>query len=79
MKVFFEYSKHMILLDYLEATGVRHGKPAFLKNIFGSLKKLEFDGAIKREIVIPSHVLPFFNFELLDILCARIGHPCEKS
>ncbi|KAL2570214.1 hypothetical protein AAZV13_18G173600 [Glycine max] len=60
-QVFFEYSKHMILLDYLEATGVRHGKPAFLKNIFGSLKKLEFDGAIKREIVIPSHVLPYLK------------------
>ena len=26
-----------------------------------------------------SQELPFFNFELLDILCARIGHPCEKS
>ena len=22
--------------------------------------------------------LPLFNFDLLDILCARIGHPCEK-
>ncbi|KAL5166952.1 putative disease resistance protein [Glycine soja] len=60
-QVFFEYSKHMILVDYLETTGVRHGKPAFLKNFFGSLKKLEFDGAIKREIVIPSHVLPYLK------------------
>ncbi|KAG4937118.1 hypothetical protein JHK85_052037 [Glycine max] len=60
-QVFFEYSKHMILLDYLETTGVRHGKPAFLKNFLGSLKKLEFDGAIKREIVIPSHVLPYLK------------------
>ena len=25
-----------------------------------------------------SQELPLFNFELLDILCARIGHPCEK-
>ena len=25
-----------------------------------------------------SLVLPFFNFEPLDILCARNGHPCEK-
>jgi len=24
-----------------------------------------------------SRELPFFNFEPLDILCARIGHPCE--
>ena len=23
-------------------------------------------------------VLPLFNFERLDILCPRIGHPCEK-
>ncbi|KAL5166934.1 putative disease resistance protein [Glycine soja] len=60
-QVFFEYSKHMILVDYLETTGVRHGKPAFLKNFFGSFKKLEFDGAIKREIVIPSHVLPYLK------------------
>ncbi|KAG4922379.1 hypothetical protein JHK86_051192 [Glycine max] len=60
-QVFFEYSKHMILVDYLETTGVRRGKPAFLKNFFGSLKKLEFDGAIKREIVIPSHVLPYLK------------------
>ncbi|KAH1199672.1 hypothetical protein GmHk_18G052974 [Glycine max] len=51
----------MILVDYLETTGVRRGKPAFLKNLFGSLKKLEFDGAIKREIVIPSHVLPYLK------------------
>ncbi|KAG4377903.1 hypothetical protein GLYMA_18G226850v4 [Glycine max] len=60
-QVFFEYSKHMILVDYLETTGVRHGKPAFLKNFFGGLKKLEFDGEIKREIVIPSHVLPYLK------------------
>ncbi|KAL2570205.1 hypothetical protein AAZV13_18G173200 [Glycine max] len=60
-QVFFEYSKHMILVDYLETAGVTHGKPAFLKNFFGSLKKLEFDGAIKREIVIPSDVLPYLN------------------
>ena len=51
----------MILVDYLETTGVRRAKPAFLKNFFGSLKKLEFDGAIKREIVIPSHVLPYLK------------------
>ena len=25
-----------------------------------------------------SRELPFFNFEHLDILCPRIGHPCEK-
>ena len=25
-----------------------------------------------------SQELPLFNFEPLDILCARIGHPCEK-
>ena len=25
-----------------------------------------------------SRELPFFNFKRLDILCARIGHPCEK-
>ena len=26
-----------------------------------------------------AHELPLFNFECLDILCARIRHPCEKS
>jgi len=25
-----------------------------------------------------SQELPLFNFEPLDILCGRIGHPCEK-
>jgi len=25
-----------------------------------------------------SQKLSLFNFELVDILCARIGHPCEK-
>ena len=25
-----------------------------------------------------SRELPLFNFERLDILCVRIGHPCEK-
>ena len=25
-----------------------------------------------------SRELPFFNFERLDILCPRIGHPCEN-
>ena len=25
-----------------------------------------------------SQELPLFNFKPLDILCARIGHPCEK-
>jgi len=28
--------------------------------------------------ILISQELPLFNFERLDILCARIGHPCEK-
>ncbi|KAL5166960.1 putative disease resistance protein [Glycine soja] len=60
-QVFFEYSKHMILVDYLGMTDFMHGKPAFPENFFDCLKKLEFDGANKREIVIPSHVLPYLN------------------
>ncbi|KAH1199671.1 putative disease resistance protein [Glycine max] len=60
-QVFFEYSKHMILVHYLGMTDFMHGKPAFPENFFDCLKKLEFDGANKREIVIPSHVLPYLN------------------
>jgi len=29
-------------------------------------------------IIWISREAPFFNFDRLDILCARIGHPCEK-
>ncbi|KAL2330384.1 hypothetical protein Fmac_017965 [Flemingia macrophylla] len=40
---------------------VRLNKPAFSDNFFGSLKKMEFDAASKRDIVIPSHVLPYLR------------------
>ncbi|KAG4922374.1 hypothetical protein JHK86_051187 [Glycine max] len=60
-QVFFEYSKHMILVHYLGMTDFMHGKPAFPENFFDCLKKLEFDGASRRDIVIPSHVLPYLN------------------
>ncbi|KAG4922369.1 hypothetical protein JHK86_051182 [Glycine max] len=55
------HQQHMILVDYLGMTDFMHGKPAFPENFFDCLKKLEFDGANKREIVIPSHVLPCLN------------------
>ncbi|XP_052728349.1 uncharacterized protein LOC108328951 [Vigna angularis] len=58
---FFNHSKHMILDEYLEMTGVQHIKPAISDNFFGSFKKLEFDGACKRTIVIPFHVLPYLK------------------
>ncbi|KAG4937122.1 hypothetical protein JHK85_052041 [Glycine max] len=61
MKVSFEYSKHKRLVDYPETKGFRHGKPVFQENFFGCLKKLEFDGECIREIVIPSHVLPYLK------------------
>ena len=51
----------MILVHYLGMTDFMHGKPAFPENFFDCLKKLEFDGASKREIVIPSDVLPYLN------------------
>jgi len=67
-KVSFEYSKHMKLEDYPDMKEVRYDKPVFPDNFFGSLKKLEFGGASKREIVIPSHVLPYLkNLEELNV------------
>jgi len=61
LKVSFEYSKHTRLVDYPETKGFRHGKPVFRENFFGCLKKLEFDGESIRQIVIPSHVLPYLK------------------
>ncbi|KAL5166949.1 putative disease resistance protein [Glycine soja] len=60
-QVSFEYSKHKRLVDYPETKGFRHGKPVFRENFFGCLKKLEFDGESIRQIVIPSHVLPYLK------------------
>ncbi|KAG4403275.1 hypothetical protein AAZX31_01G066400 [Glycine max] len=57
----FNYSKHMRLFDYPQMTGDQHSKPAFSDNLFRNLKKLEFDVAGKRDIVIPSHVLPYLK------------------
>ncbi|KAK7395380.1 hypothetical protein VNO78_15933 [Psophocarpus tetragonolobus] len=58
-QVFFEYAKQMVLVEFLETTGLQQHKPAFL-NFFGSLKKLEY-ASNKREIVIPSHALPYLK------------------
>ncbi|KOM37902.1 hypothetical protein LR48_Vigan03g128400 [Vigna angularis] len=67
-QVSFEYSKHMKLKDYPEMKEVCQGKPVFQDNFFGSLRKLEFDAASKREIVLPSYVLPYLkNLEELNI------------
>ncbi|XP_068488972.1 uncharacterized protein [Phaseolus vulgaris] len=67
-QVSFEYSKHMKLEDYPEMKEVRYDKLVFPDNFFGRLKKLEFDAACKREIVIPSHVLPYLkNLEELNV------------
>ncbi|RDY04607.1 putative disease resistance protein, partial [Mucuna pruriens] len=60
-KVFLEYAKHIQLVDYPEMKGIWHGKPAFPDKFFHSLKKLEFNAASKRDIVIPSHVLPYLK------------------
>jgi len=51
----------MILDDYLEMTKVQHRKPVISDNFFGSFKKLEFDRACNRAIVIPSHVIPYLK------------------
>ncbi|WVZ06066.1 hypothetical protein V8G54_019412 [Vigna mungo] len=65
---FFNLSKHMILDEYLEMTGVQHIKPAISDNFFGSFKELEFDAVCKRAIVIPFHVLPYLkNLEKLNV------------
>ena len=32
----------------------------------------------KVKTILISRELPLFNFERVDILCTRIGHPCEK-
>ncbi|KAJ1426838.1 P-loop containing nucleoside triphosphate hydrolase [Sesbania bispinosa] len=61
MKVSFEYSKHLTLADYPEMKEVRHGKPAFPDNFFHSLKILILNWLFKRDIVIPSHVLPYLK------------------
>ncbi|XP_027925695.1 uncharacterized protein LOC114183052 isoform X2 [Vigna unguiculata] len=67
-KDFFDYSKRMILDDYLERTGVQHKNPVISINFFGSFKKLEFDATCKRVIVIPSHILPYLrNLEELNV------------
>ncbi|WVZ05458.1 hypothetical protein V8G54_018804 [Vigna mungo] len=60
-KKFFNHSKHMILDEYLEITGVQHIKPAMSDNFFGSFTKLEFDITCNRSFVIPSHVLPYLK------------------
>ncbi|XP_022635607.1 uncharacterized protein LOC106758566 [Vigna radiata var. radiata] len=67
-KEFMEYSKRMILEEYLGMSGVHHTKPIVLDNFFGSFKKLEFDAACNRTILIPSHVLPYLkNLEELNV------------
>ncbi|WVZ07080.1 hypothetical protein V8G54_020426 [Vigna mungo] len=61
-------------VDYPEMKEVRYGKPVFSDNFFGSLKKLEFDAVSKREIVLPSHVLPYLkNLEELNV------HSCKLA
>ncbi|XP_022635602.1 uncharacterized protein LOC106758399 [Vigna radiata var. radiata] len=65
---FMEYSKRMILEDYLGMSGVYHTKPIVSDNFFGSFKKLEFDAACNRTILIPSHVLPYLkNLQELNV------------
>ncbi|XP_068488956.1 uncharacterized protein [Phaseolus vulgaris] len=65
---FFNYSKRRILDYYLEMTKVQHKKPAISDNFFGSFKKLEFDAAFNRPLLIPSHVLPYLkNLEELNV------------
>ncbi|XP_068488941.1 uncharacterized protein [Phaseolus vulgaris] len=67
-KDFFNYSKRRILDYYLEMTKVQHKKPAISDNFFGSFKKLEFDAAFNRPLLIPSHVLPYLkNLEELNV------------
>jgi len=54
-KGFFEYTKHKIVVDYLEMRGF--GPVKYPGKFFGSLKKLEFDGASKGDTVIPYNLL----------------------
>ncbi|BAT83739.1 hypothetical protein VIGAN_04094400 [Vigna angularis var. angularis] len=63
-----EYSKRMILEDYLGMSEVHHRQPIVSDNFFGSFKKLDFDAACNRTILIPSHVLPYLkNLEELNV------------
>jgi len=68
LKVSFEYSKHARLVDYPERKDVGLGKSAFPDNFFGCLKKLEFGEACRRNILIPSYLLPYLrNLEELNV------------
>ncbi|WVZ08234.1 hypothetical protein V8G54_021580, partial [Vigna mungo] len=65
---FIEYSKRIILEDYLGMSEVHHKQPIVSDKFFGSFKKLEFDAACNRAILIPSHVLPYLkNLEELNV------------
>jgi len=67
-KEFVEYSERTILEDYLGMSRVHHRKPIVSDNFFGRFKKLEFDAACNRPILIPSHVLPYLkNLEELNV------------
>ncbi|RDY12350.1 putative disease resistance protein, partial [Mucuna pruriens] len=57
----FEYAKDMILVEYPELSGARHGKPAFPDNFFCNLKILELSWNYGRNTVIPSYVLPYLK------------------
>ncbi|XP_047155417.1 uncharacterized protein LOC124826602 [Vigna umbellata] len=67
-KDFFNYSKLMILDDYLGMMGVQHTKPTVSHNFFGSFTKLEFGITCNRSFVIPSHILPYLkNLKELNV------------
>ena len=42
------------------------------------IMRLNLSSVWKLTTIWISRELPLFNFERLDILCPRIGHPCEK-
>jgi len=56
----------------------------FLRSFRCSILSVSICDLPKSDIRVKSYTswisqeLPLFNFEPLDILCARIGHPCEK-
>ena len=43
------------------------------------IKNLNRTSKLKVMTIWKSREFPLFNFERLDILCPRIGHPCENS
>jgi len=83
----FRCSISSVSIDYVPESGIR--LKCYDHSIYSKASVVQFRAS--RYIMSPyrtsewnvmviriSRELPLFNFEHLDILCSRIGHPCEK-